>query len=170
MNIDQQLKLQSYLDGELSERESQEVANWLAADAEARALFAELKNTTTALAGNELEVKLPESREFYFSKIQRQIEREANTTTRKAVVRETAFARLWKYFLPLAGAAAAVILVAVVSQKQTGFTYVPGEGESSNEMAAYTYRSQSDRMTVVWLADNNSAAAESDFSEDTEIQ
>ena len=170
MNLDQQLKLQSYLDGELSPRESRQVTELLKVDASARALLEELKITKTALAGNELEVKLPESRDFFFSKIQRQIEREtqAQAQTQKAPERIPILAQLRRYFLPLAGATAAVILYAVVSQNPTSLAYVPGEGESSGEMAAYTYRSQSDRMTVVWLADNSSATEDS--SEATEIQ
>ncbi len=168
MNIDQQLQLQSYLDGELSPRETRQITEMLKVDASARALLEELKNTKTALAGNELEVKLPESRDFFFSKIQRQIEREAQAQTQKAPERTPVLAQLWKYFLPLAGATAAVILYAVVSQNPSGLAYVPGEGESSGEMAAYTYRSQSDRMTVVWLADNS--ATTEDSSEATEIQ
>ena len=170
MNIDQQLKLQSYLDGELSAREAQEVADWLKADAEARALFTELQNTTAALEGNELEVKLPESRDFYFSKIRRQIEQESARSETVRPISEPLVVRLRKFLLPLAGAAAAVILFAVMSSTQPGLTYVPAEGETSSEMAAYTYRSQSDRLTVVWLADNNSASANVDDSESSDFQ
>lgn len=170
MNNDQQLKLQSYLDGELPPRENQEVTEWLTVDSDARALLAELKNTTTALSGNELEIKLPEGRDFYFSKIQRQIEREAQPQKQQAPVREPFFVTLRRYFLPLAGAIAAVILFAMVSQQMnpTSLAYVAGEGETSEEMSAYTYHSQADGMTVVWLADNSAATENS--SEATEIQ
>ncbi|MDB6024459.1 MAG: putative transrane anti-sigma factor [Verrucomicrobiales bacterium] len=169
MNNDQQLKLQSYLDDELSPRENRQVTEWLAVDSDARALLAELKNTTSALSGNELEVKLPEGRDFYFSKIQRQLEREAKVQA--APVREPVLARLWKYVLPLAGTAAAVIVFAMVLQKQISpatLAYVAGEGETSEEMSAYTYHSQADGMTVVWLADNSAATEVS--SEAIEIQ
>jgi anti-sigma factor RsiW len=170
MNNDQQLQLQSYLDGELSPRESRQVTQLLAIDSDARALVAELKNTKTAMKDNELEIKLPESREFFFSKIQRQIEREAQIETRKAAPQEPFFVRLRRYFLPLAGATAAIILFAVMSEKRTmSLAYVPGEGETSDEMTAYTYRSQADGMTVVWLADNSSSTAENN-SNATEIQ
>ena len=151
MNIDQQLQLQSYLDGELSPGETRQVTELLKVNAEARALLAELKNTTTALSGSELEIKLPETRDFFFSKIQRQIEREEQVQTKKAPERTPVLGQLWKYFLPLAGATAAVILFAVVSQKQTGLPFVAGEGETSGEMSAYTYYSQADRMTVTAL-------------------
>ena len=75
MKDEQQLKLQAYLDGELPDSEVRAVADWIAKDAEAAGLLAELKNTRGALAGFEAEIKLPESREFYWSKIAREIER-----------------------------------------------------------------------------------------------
>ena len=64
-----QLKLQSYLDGELPEAEAAEVARWLSEDQEASALLTELRQTTQAMAGFEDGVRLPESREFFWSKI-----------------------------------------------------------------------------------------------------
>ena len=51
------------------------MANWLARDREAAALLEELRNTRAALAGFEAEVRLPESREFFWSKIEREIQR-----------------------------------------------------------------------------------------------
>ena len=64
MEYDAQLKLQSYLDGELPEAEAREVANWLARDREAMALFGELRNTRQAFVGLEVGVELPESPAF----------------------------------------------------------------------------------------------------------
>ena len=60
MDIDAQLKLQAFLDGELPESEAREVANWVARDKEATALLAELRNTRQALAGFEAVMTLPE--------------------------------------------------------------------------------------------------------------
>src|SRR3954453_21440778 len=75
MTEDQQLKLQAFFDGELPEKEGREVAAWLAKDADATGLLGELRNTRKALADHEPALKVPESREFYWSKIQRDIER-----------------------------------------------------------------------------------------------
>ena len=72
-NHDDQLKLQAHFDGELPEPEARAVANWLARDREAVALLAELRNTRKALKGFESDIKLPETREFYWSKIEREI-------------------------------------------------------------------------------------------------
>ena len=76
MDYEAQLKLQSYLDGELPENEAREVANWLGRDPEAVALFTELDQTGKALAGFQEDLSLPESRDFYWSKIRREIQRE----------------------------------------------------------------------------------------------
>src|SRR5579864_3263727 len=76
MDAESQLKLQAYLDGELSAKESAQVADWIAHDREAGLLAAELKNTHLALKGHEAEIKLPEAREFYWSKIEREIQRQ----------------------------------------------------------------------------------------------
>ena len=54
MKLESELKLQAYLDGELSPRQARKVSAWLAQDQEAQQLFAELKNTKTALAGCDL--------------------------------------------------------------------------------------------------------------------
>ena len=73
MNLEFELKLQALLDGELPEREAAEVEARVKADPQAQALLDELRMTTTALRGNELERALPETREFFWSKIERTI-------------------------------------------------------------------------------------------------
>src|SRR5213076_384379 len=102
MNRESELKLQAYLDGELSDRQAGKVASWLAADTEAQGIFAELQMTKTDVAGCELEVKLPEGAGFYWSKIQREIERSEQTQARPV----PPFWMAWRRLLaPLAGAA-----------------------------------------------------------------
>ena len=61
MKTDVQLKLQAYLDGELTAAEAGEVTEWLARDEAARDLFGELTATRNAVRGNEVEVTLPEN-------------------------------------------------------------------------------------------------------------
>ena len=75
MNVELGIKLQAHLDGELTGRDAQQVAALLESDVEARALFNELQQTRTVLKGNEPEFRLPESREFFWSKIEREIGR-----------------------------------------------------------------------------------------------
>src|SRR5213592_3426760 len=75
MNAERQLKLQAWVDGELPESEARQVAKSVSADKEAQAIVGELQMAKAFLANNEPEVKLAESREFYWNKIQREIER-----------------------------------------------------------------------------------------------
>jgi len=77
IDLETKLKLQAYVDNELSGREARDISARLDRDAEARALCAELTNLRTLVAAHELEVRVPESREFYWSKIQREIVRTA---------------------------------------------------------------------------------------------
>src|SRR4030095_8318940 len=73
MNSDTQLKVQSYLDNELSPGEARKVASMITSDHDAQLLFEELRSMREVLSQNEPAVKLEESREFYWSKIQKGI-------------------------------------------------------------------------------------------------
>ena len=160
MNAEFQLKLQAHFDGELSEREAREIETLLATDAEARALLAELRNTRGALAGFEAELKLPEGREFYWSKIQREISRREPT----AVVRP-AVLPWWRRYLIPSGAFAAVVIAGLLGAHQMG--WLSGGSRSPQietflaDSGAMTYRDEAERMTVVWL----SYPGENDFAD-----
>jgi hypothetical protein len=101
MDLETQLKVQAYLDGELPEAESREIGNLVARDREALALHTELRNTRTALVGSEIGVELPESREFFWSKIQREIQR--LEPSEPAPVPVPWFVRLRRLLAPAAG-------------------------------------------------------------------
>jgi len=73
MNELEPLKLQAYLDGELTGREREEVARLLDEREDARQLLAELQHTRAALRSHEVERKLECSREFYWSRIEREL-------------------------------------------------------------------------------------------------
>jgi anti-sigma factor RsiW len=154
-----QLKLQAYLDGELPEREGREVANRLAQDQEAVALLGELRQTRKALAGVEAGVRLPESREFYWSKIARQIEREAPAAAAEPVQRISVLTRLRRMLMPAAGLAV-LALAGLIASKDLGRT-----GAAATALAdpgGFTYHDYAAGATLVWLpydADNNVADA-----------
>lgn len=157
MRHEDQLKLQAYLDAELSERETRAVASWLDNDPEAQALLGELRATKSALAGNEPEVQVPESREFYWSKIERELGRLDASPVQEGL---PVFA-WWKpkYWLPV-GALAILLLLALGSNQWLdwpgvgSFVHVAHEGESpSDEMGAMTFHSDTDNVTIIWLYD-----------------
>ena len=104
MDYNAQLKLQAFLDGELPEGEASEVANWVARDREAAALLEELRNTRDALAGFEAGIQLPESREFFWSKIEREIQRLETPAPKPAPA--PLFALLRRFLVPASAVAA----------------------------------------------------------------
>jgi len=143
-----ELKLQALVDGELDAREVRELETLLAQDAPSAALLQELKWTRSALTGHEAEVQLPESREFYWSKISRDIQ----AGERQAAVATPAERSWWfKLLYPATGLAAVVAVMFVVSG---GRTTDGADSESVTEdVNAVSFRSQSEKMSVVYVAD-----------------
>lgn len=174
MKPDLELKLQAYLDGELSERQARRVAAWLANDAQAQQLAAELRQTKTLLIEHPPEAQLPESREFYWSKIQRAIQRAEAAPERPAFNPW----RLWqRYVAPLAGLALVAFLAIAVVNHPAGPQDLAGpmtEVENLSEhVGSFSFRSQSENMFVVWLYERGSTAepeAEPADPEDMVIQ
>ncbi|MDB6022075.1 MAG: putative transrane anti-sigma factor [Pedosphaera sp.] len=161
INQELQLKLQAFLDGELSEQDAAEVQAWLAREAGAQALLAEMQNTCAALAGHESECRLPESREFFWSKIQREIERQEQAGQPVASV--SWFTWLQRHFLPVGGVALLSCLLAVMTMHGGGTGSQLGQVElASDDMGSYTYRDQQQKMTMVWIYDRT---ADSQFTE-----
>jgi hypothetical protein len=156
MNDETKIKLQAFLDGELSGRETRQISELLESDAEAKSFFAELQFVKTAMSGNELEIKLPETREFYWGKIQREIERGEK---QKQTVEALAFPIFawWKpaYVRIASGVAAAcaLLMISFMAFNDGNRAYIPGEIEGNGEMGAITYHSNADGMTVVYLVD-----------------
>lgn len=154
MTEEQQLKLQAFLDGELPEKDASEVAAWLAQDTEATDLLSELRNTRKALADYQPALKLSESREFYWSKIQREIQRlEPVQTPAKSV---SVFALLRRLLVPL-GSVALLAIVGVLAYQQFGNGGGTPHAQVSAMLAvadsgAIHYRDQAQGMTVIWLS------------------
>ena len=143
MDRDWTLKLQAYADGELSAREASGIEAKLAGDPEAQKLLRELKMTDEALAGFERELKAPESREFYWSKIERAIQTQRNTTRgAEGVWRVSAWWRLVMPGAAVAGLALAISFVALQSRRQEDFKMQPAESTLADS-GAMTYRDYS---------------------------
>jgi anti-sigma factor RsiW len=155
MNEEAQFKLQAYLDGELPAGETAEVRQWLARDEEARALLAELQHTNTALAGHEAEVKLPETREFFWSKIEREIGRQGAASV---APRKSFWARWgWRGLVPVGGVAVACLLALHLAYPGAAVAeFVPELDLASDNMGAYTFRNQEDGLTMIWLYERTS--------------
>jgi hypothetical protein len=159
INQESQLKLQAYLDGELSAPEAAEVQGWLSREPDAQALLDELRNTKAALLGFEEGCRLPESREFFWSKIEREIERQ---TKAPALARHTSLSYwLRHHFLPLSGVALLSCFLGVLYIESGRSAGQFGEMElASEDMGSYTFRDQSEKVTMVWLYDRSKSDSE----------
>ena len=157
MNRDLALKYQAYVDGELPDAEARQVALALEQDAEARALVDELRGAKELLAGNELDVTLPETREFYWNRIQREIERlEAQPAGLSDDGGWLALFGGWRRFLaPLAGVAviAFLAMAAVRFYNPTPIDHLAEIENLADESTSYSFRS--DNMFVVWVQDSD---------------
>jgi anti-sigma factor RsiW len=148
-----QLRLQAYLDGELSTSEAKGITDLLAKDSVSAALLTELRQTSQALAGFEEGLKLPESREFFWSKVQRGIEsqeKRASAAERSAPVPWSV--RLRRFLVPAAGLAVIALLALVVTKESGG-----GSGNASVETSladggGVVYHDFSAKATFVWLS------------------
>jgi len=149
MNEEQQLKLQAFLDGELPEDDARATASWVARDSDATALLNELRNTRKALADFEPALKLPESREFYWSKIEREIQRLEPVERPRETV---SLAAMLRRFLVPAGALAALLIAGIVAFHNIGVAAAAPSEAALADAGAFTYRDQDQGMTVVWLS------------------
>jgi anti-sigma factor RsiW len=146
MDYNTQLKVQTYLDGELPPDEARAIANLLAQDREAVALFTELRNTRQSLVGTEIGVTLPESREFFWSKVQREIHAQERTQ----VPADAPVLRFWRRLLVPAAAVCALLMAGLI-------TLSTGSKVSLIETAvadpgAFTYHDFSTGTTLVWFS------------------
>lgn len=175
MKQDREIRIQAFLDGELSKSEAAEVQELLARDSKAQALLDELTQTRSVLRQNEPELKLPETREFYWSQIQRRIESAGRV---EAAGAKLGFWLAWRrVFAPFA-AVAAVAMLAVFSMKHfdmsldSANSHLAEIENLSEHSSSLSFRSQSENMFVVWVynKDRQAEEAEPDFSDDTVIQ
>ena len=158
MDHDAQLKLQAYLDGELSETEARKVASWIEKDQDAAALFAELSFTHQDLAQQEQAMLLPESREFFWSKIEREILRQERPPLREKSV---PWWVAWRRVLVPVGGAAGLVLAGLIAGGFIGGSSAPQMETATADSGAFTYHDYDAGTTLVWL----SYPAENEFAE-----
>ena len=161
MKEDIQLKLQAYLDGELPAGEAKAIADLLGGDAEARGLLAELTNTRNAVIAHEAEVKVPATREFYWSGIRREIERQEKTAP--AQQSPSIFAMLRRMLVPASGVAAVLLAIMLAGHQfsSPGNAFREEVETTFEDSGAFTYRDYASGTTLVWV----DYPAENEFTE-----
>jgi anti-sigma factor RsiW len=156
MKNDTQLKVQSYLDNELAPAEARKVSNLISSDPEARDLYTHLKTTKEILVQNEPMAKLDDSRDFYWSKIQRGIRSTERVPAAKAA------SRWWiKILAPMAGAVALFALLLSIANpisREPVAQNVLTEPKALHEVqdlapdvSTITFHSEAEGVTVVWV-------------------
>jgi len=161
-----ELKLQAYLDSELHGKGRQEIEVVLKTDSVARKLLEELKAVKAVLADNELEISCPESREFYWSQISREITPTATAATHSSPSILELFKR---YALPSGMVAViSIVLLLFINNKQNDQRAETSPLDESEilfglnleidtdflDASTITFRSESEAMTVVWVDTN----------------
>jgi anti-sigma factor RsiW len=165
MNLEQQLKLQALLDGELPEREAREILAWTQRDSAAAALLAELKNTRAAMAKSEPHLSVPESREFFWSKIKREIQRLEPHENSKPNV--SIFASVRRFLLP-ASVVAALVIAGMIARFNAPKTIVENMADADMTTVettlansdATTYRDASEGTTLVWFSSTDDSSSQ----------
>ncbi len=150
MNEETKFKLQAHLDGELSKGEARELSELLSKDAESQSLLAELSFTKAALRGNEIELKLPETREFYWSKIQSDIERGSRETAPRSNAKW--WTQAYVQFAGVFAGGCALVMISFIAFHGQAYSTDEVEG-TGEEMGSITYHSEKEGMTVVYLFD-----------------
>jgi anti-sigma factor RsiW len=158
MNEDQLLQLQAWIDGELPEEEARRVQALLSTNPEAEAIVAELKTTKGFLAGNEPALRVPETREFYWSKISREIERtEAAEVATRTPAPAPSWLLAWRRFLVPVSSLAMVAFLSVLSlnlyqrAQQDPLQHLVEVENLDETIGSISYKSQSENMFVVYL-------------------
>jgi anti-sigma factor RsiW len=156
---DMQLKVQAYLDNELSPADARKVGTWISSDPAARELYNELKNTREILTQNEPALTLPESRDFFWSKIERGIA----FAERAPAAPEP---RPWwvRFLAPVAGTVALFAVLFTLVDRGGGPAPMAlsnseiTEGapihqfQEGQDVSTITFRSEAEGVTVVWLS------------------
>lgn len=155
MKQEAQLQLQALLDGELSPAEMRRVEQWMAQDPQAQALFAELQHTRALLVGNELPRQIPASRDFFWSRIEQDIQRLESMPAPSGFALPSWTKDWWKLFAPV-GAVAMLCLVLLplwhppqppAMAALHGMEIEAGTPDSS----VITFRSDMEGISVVWV-------------------
>lgn len=156
------LRLQAWVDGELSAGEAREVEAWFQEDPEARTLVEDLRSLNAVVRSGEPDRKVPETREFYWSTIARGIAQHPRDTRHGAPAHAepAALAWWWRWLVPAGGLAAIAFSVLLLRTTPNGRDHaVLAVGHEIDTpiagVNAFTFRSESERMTVVWVDFNS---------------
>jgi anti-sigma factor RsiW len=152
-------RVQSLVDGELSEKDRSAVEALLKSDSDLQTLHEALLSEKDWLKGNEKERCVPEPRDFYWSKIESAIEREAERSA--APSNQARPLGFWLRWLLPVGGLAAVLFLAMIAQFGGPTNPVPSTQKASSyhevdspldSGSLITFRSETEGVTVFWIS------------------
>lgn len=146
------LNLQAYVDGELDAAQRAEVEKCLAKDADARTLVTGLRQLSEILKQGEPVAKVPDTREFYWSQIQRRIQAQEKSQPRSTESVSTALSWL-RWLVPAVGVAVVAVVVTLQHTPGSAAPTQKGlvENKSQTEVPSTVFRSESEGVTIHWL-------------------
>jgi len=150
MKIEEMLDLQAHADGELEAGRQVEVERWLREDAGARELHERLVRVRDQVRLGEPQFTVPETREFYWSQIQRRL---AGTRQEAAVSGGSKMPDWMRWLAPALGVAAVALVLVVQDRAPT----VADDQRATvvsmahAEVTSVVYRSDSTGATIHWI-------------------
>lgn len=143
MSDDQLLEIMAYADGELAANRTVDVEQLLNSNPSATALHRELAGIRTLVRSHEPAGQIADTREFYWSQIQRRIAAEEQVANRKSPALPLPLNWL-RWLVPALGVAA-VALIAVVQPRPVAAVI------AGTEASAMTFTSEADGVTIRWI-------------------
>lgn len=152
MNRDWETKIQAWVDGELPATEQESVAARVAQDPEAAVLVGQLRQLKSVLVETDPVRPVPDTREFYWSGIERRILQLSRPI--RAGSDRVPLAMILRWFIPVGIAACIALILSGPLLRgwnvgsPLGFTEIESPLE---DVSSVTFRSESEKMTVVWV-------------------
>ncbi len=146
MKLETMLEIQSSVDGQLDNQRRGAVARLMSSDTEARELHQQLTSVRMALRQHEPAIPVPESREFYWS----QIERRLQVGKMASVSAPSHSLAIWRWLAPMVGLSAVVAVIALQPFASSGlhsFQVGPGNPQATT----VTFSSEADGVTIHWI-------------------
>lgn len=160
MKFEEQLRLQAFLDGELSPNEAGQVSVQTEHDPAAQALLAQLRSVRVQLRQAAPAVPVPASREFYWSRIAQEIGRQPQPSPIRP--EPEAWSGWLRLILPASAMAVLAIFLALnvnygtETMQVDAAAEIPAVETALASTDATTYRDASEGTTLVWFTDSSS--------------
>jgi anti-sigma factor RsiW len=146
MKLETMLEIQSSVDGQLDNQRRQVVARLVSSDTEARQLHQQLTAVRMALREHEPAIRVPESREFYWSQLERRLQVREQVHPPALHPATT----VWRWLAPMMGVSAVIAVFALQPFATTGLRSFPA-GSGNPQATTVTFSSEADGVTIHWI-------------------